>query len=489
MSNKDNNIPNKQVFMPTWISLPSEWDESVSQVEMLQQMLYNINCIIQYLEDLQTNYQGYTDNAIDNLRVELTTKYDAIIADLKEYHDSAVKTLYAYIDTQDTNYWIITLEQVTRIDKRIDDLIVYVNSNFDEIRENHSNDINNIYKFIEATRKELMTFIELNNQSIMEWVEKTYQEILDKVDEVNEDGFRILNPTTGYKDKVENTVLDVYDALRVFAVTAQQWDEWFIKLNHTGQDFKFLNMSALEFDTRSWLVMYGFGYDNIISPVTGLSTSIQNAVEEVSTNSVATTPLTGNIDCEKWDNLALDQNDYEVNYTMSAYEHDFKSAHIFDNQQIITTGQSKDGYTREYYFGITPENQTVSIILDGETIVKKQINSVDIVSILPATLTGYKIDAINYELDNSNVTKITISLSTEPEDIEVEEVYIKMVLTSQPLIPLNISNTNPPKPVPLGNITAEQWDNYFAEHDGNEFKALNMSAYEYDTNSIFYVIE
>lgn len=483
----DNSIPNKQVFMPTWLSLPSTWDASVSEVEMLQGMLYNINCIVQFLEDLQVNYEGYTDTAINGLRAELTAKYDTIIAELKQYHDNAVTALYQYIDTQDTKYWLDTLAQVTRLDKRIDELITYVNSNLQEIRDTHLNDVNTIYKFIESTRQELITFIELNNQSIMEWVKASYQDILDKVDEVNEDGFRIMNPTTGQKDKVEKTVNDVYDALRVFAVTAQEWDNWFIRNDHDGNNFKFLDMSALECDTRSWIVMYGFGYDNIISPATGLYTNVQNALEEVSTNSVVVTPMTGNLTSEQWDELGFDQNDYEVNYPLSAYDHDFKSVHMFDNTQIKTIHEN-GGYTREYTIGIPKdENEQFILSFDGENIHRSQLQGVDIVSILPDTITSYYIERLNYSMNSNILESLLIVLNTTPQDILVDEIYLRLIVSDQSLIPINISNTNPPKPVPLGNITAEQWDTYFTGHDGNDFKALNMSAYEYDTNSIFYV--
>ena len=39
-------LPKPAIMNPNYISLPSEWDSSVSQLEMLQRMLWNINQII-----------------------------------------------------------------------------------------------------------------------------------------------------------------------------------------------------------------------------------------------------------------------------------------------------------------------------------------------------------------------------------------------------------------------------------------------------------
>lgn len=489
MNNENVKVPNKMVFMPTWISLPSEWDASVSDVEMLQGMLYNINCIIQYLEDLQLNYESYTNNAINSLRTELVTKYDNIIADLRTHYDKAVNDLKTYVDTQDMFYWNLTLEEVGRIDRRIDSLITYVNENFLDIRNQHNSDISNIYKYIETTRSEIMNFIELNNQSIMKWVEDSYQSILDEVDIVNEDGFKILNPTTGEKDRVEKTVSDVYDALRVFAITCDEWDNWFLNYGHDGNDFKHLNMSALEFDTRSWIVMYGNQTEDITSPVTGETVSINEAIEQVSTNSVITSPTTGNLSAEMWDSLEFDQNDYEVNYVMSAYEHDFKAAQLFDNDAIKTIGERAEGYTREYTIEMTVKNATdfYYITFNENVLHRTDLGLVELVGVLPQNEdTGtYAIDQLRYQNDGNYLKRLYIKILGPDTD----SIYIRMTLYNQPIIPLNISDTNPPKPVPLGGVTCTQWDDYFTDNNGNNFNALDMSAYDFDTNSIKFMVK
>lgn len=110
--------PKKVCNPPSWLSLPSAWDWSISFEENLGKILYNVNVIVQYLEDLQTNYEEYTDKAIDALRVELT----AVIDQLRDYHDRTLAELRTYVDQQDTFYWNEHLKDVVRIEGMITDL-------------------------------------------------------------------------------------------------------------------------------------------------------------------------------------------------------------------------------------------------------------------------------------------------------------------------------------------------------------------------------
>lgn len=51
-------LPKPAIMNPNYISLPSEWDSSVSQIEMLQRMLYNINQLIGCFADFADEING-----------------------------------------------------------------------------------------------------------------------------------------------------------------------------------------------------------------------------------------------------------------------------------------------------------------------------------------------------------------------------------------------------------------------------------------------
>ena len=67
-------LPKPAIMNPNYISLPSEWDSSVSQLEMLQRMLYNLNQIISCIgalvddqTDVDNKLQEYLDNMQENI--------------------------------------------------------------------------------------------------------------------------------------------------------------------------------------------------------------------------------------------------------------------------------------------------------------------------------------------------------------------------------------------------------------------------------------
>lgn len=107
----DKKLPEKLCFNNAYLSLPSEWDASISQLEMMQKIAYNINQIIQFLTDLETNYQNYTDEKVAALKAELLKTLDQTVADL-----------HVYIDTQDAYYWTEHTKDVKRLETLITEL-------------------------------------------------------------------------------------------------------------------------------------------------------------------------------------------------------------------------------------------------------------------------------------------------------------------------------------------------------------------------------
>ena len=269
--------PKKVCNPPSWLSLPSAWDWSISFEENLGKILYNVNVIVQYLEDLQTNYEEYTDKAIDALRVELT----AVIDQLRDYHDRTLAELRTYVDQQDTFYWNEHLKDVVRIEGMITDLRTYVDTNFKDIRDKHASDVVKIYADMDVMKQNLTAYVDSSIERTRAWVQEELDKLRLEVDEINEDGFRIDNPTTGLRDRVGNTVTDVWNALRVHAITAAQFDEWFEAFGNVGTDFQKLYMTAIDFDVQAYRIMYEKYKHRIYNPMTGEWGRIQTAIEDV----------------------------------------------------------------------------------------------------------------------------------------------------------------------------------------------------------------
>lgn len=331
--------PKKVCNPPSWLSLPSAWDWSISFEENLGKILYNVNVIVQYLEDLQTNYEEYTDKAIDALRVELT----AVIDQLRDYHDRTLAELRTYVDQQDTFYWNEHLKDVVRIEGMITDLRTYVDTNFKDIRDKHASDVVKIYADMDVMKQNLTAYVDSSIERTRAWVQEELDKLRLEVDEINEDGFRIDNPTTGLRDHVGNTVTDVWNALRVHAITAAQFDEWFEAFDNVGTDFQKLYMTAIDFDVQAYRIMYEKYKHRIYNPMTGEWERIQTAVEDVASMDNQMCLTAG----ERDNILQFNDADYK-RYNATAYFWDRYSIQIFDTNDIKTISRTETGFKRKF---------------------------------------------------------------------------------------------------------------------------------------------
>lgn len=394
-------LPEKTCFPYNWLSLPSTWDASTSQLEMLQSMLYNINSIINYLEDLQTNYEDYTDNAIAVLKAWTQSEID----NLKSYHDKTLADLKQYVDTQDEYYWTLHLKDIADINNSISSLRNYVDTNFKDIRDKHTADINKLYADLDMLERSLIQYIDNNNEYIKTWVQDELNKILDLVDEINEDGFRIYNPITGEKDHVEDTVLDVYEALRYGACTALQFDNWFIAFNKTGEDFKNLNMTALQYDVSGYDIMYHDLIDRCNSPASGKIVDTCTAVGDAG--------MMGNpwvLSAQERDSLELTGEDY-ITLNKDALWWDTMSLTINDNQNAFMMSRNSDG------------TFTKGFVIDETTLTKEIVEdeAVYYTWVVPSEL-GFNLNSVNiitnynmhpyYTGEQENVTILSLGNRT-----------------------------------------------------------------------------
>lgn len=262
----DKKLPEKLCFNNAYLSLPSEWDASISQLEMMQKIAYNINQIIQFLTDLETNYQNYTDTKVAELKAELLKTLAKTVDELK-----------AYTDTQDAYYWAEHTKDVKRLETLIAELRAYV----DDVKLTHEKDVAQLNGKIDETKAYLEQYTDFAVERLKEWVEEQLEKLRLEIDEVNEDGFRIFDPTTGYRDRVGNTVNNVYDVLRVRAITCGQFDAWFPAFDKACEDFKTLHIRAGAFDAESYYKMYGVFDAAVNSPASGDTLSHARALDEV----------------------------------------------------------------------------------------------------------------------------------------------------------------------------------------------------------------
>lgn len=329
----DEKLPKKICNPPIWLSLPSAWDWSLSNAENLRKLVYNVNVIIQYLQDLQTNYEEYTDQKV----AELKAYVDAADQALHDYVDQLNTDMKEYVDTQDMSYWNRHLEDVQRLQNNIDTLRAYCDENFEDIRTNHAQDIAGLYGALQSQYEQLTAYTDRQIAVLQAWTQEQLDALRLEVDEINEDGFRIDNPTTGERDHVGNTVNDVYNALRVHAITCEDFDAWFTYYDNDCDSFRELFMSALDFDTLSYSIMYDRYIQEVNSPVTGEMVTHAEALEQIMTFSSEQA-----LDCTDRDGLGLTCEQI-AEKAWTAFQWDTESVGYFNTDAFLII-KSKRGF-------------------------------------------------------------------------------------------------------------------------------------------------
>ena len=323
--NKNGKLPEQIVNPPSWLSLPSAWDWSLSYAENLRKLVYNVNVIIQYLQDLQTNYEEYTDQKV----AELKAYVDAADQALHDYADSLNAAMKTYVDAQDLAYWERHTQDITQLQNNIDALRSYCDENFEDIRTKHAQDIAQLHGALQSQYEQLTAYTDRQIDVLQAWTSEQLDQIRLEVDEINEDGFRIDNPTTGERDHVGNTVNDVYNALRVHAITCEEFDAWFTYYDNDCDSFRNLFISAIDFDTRAHLLMYAQYDEQVNSPATGMMVSHAQALEEIMSFSSEQA-----LDCTDRDGLDLTcATIFAKNWT--AFQWDTESIQYYNTDSVM----------------------------------------------------------------------------------------------------------------------------------------------------------
>lgn len=226
-----------------WVTNPFKplvFGEELSYLEMIAKLRNRLNELNEYVIELQKTINQYTDQELAKIRIEF---------------DNKLKKVYDTINEEFEEYKINT-------DKDIADFKNYVNIQLNKLS------IDLITFFNTLTRQ-----MDSKDSIVLNKAKQLIFELSLTIDKVNENNFRINNPTTGKKDTVQNTVNNIYDFLR-FCLTCEEFEV----LPITIEEVEELTVSDFELYSK-WLLELQYRY-LLVSNVTGDLVSHQQAVNE-----------------------------------------------------------------------------------------------------------------------------------------------------------------------------------------------------------------
>lgn len=187
--------------------IPSVYSNKQSYYECLCYIGYKVNECIDTINGFTDAYKQYTDEKV---------------SELKTYIDGLNRDIYNHITEVETN---IRHDMDTR-DNELDEKINKVQTNLlDKISALNIL----IYDLNDETRAHIDTE-----------VKKLYDCINDYVP----NNMEVLNPVRGYRTSLNQALADIYDNLRYYALTCNEFDS----LNLTCTEFDGLSINCTEFD-------------------------------------------------------------------------------------------------------------------------------------------------------------------------------------------------------------------------------------------------
>lgn len=223
------------------IFYPLVFDKEISVLQMIGKLTDRVNKLTDFTVNLLEQANDYTDKQVNTLRKELQEKYD------KE------------------------IQEVVKLIDQTKELIIQIKG---ELEEDIANKYSELRSLIYRIQVNTIKYADAGDDIVRYETEQKLRELKSLIDEINEDGFRIYNPTNGNKEHVQDVVNDIYDMLR-FCLTAGKADILEIPVE------KIEKYTVDEIELYSaWIFDWSRRY-LIISPATGKRITPQEAFNEL----------------------------------------------------------------------------------------------------------------------------------------------------------------------------------------------------------------
>lgn len=219
--------------------VPTVYSNKQSYYECLCYLGYKINECINALNDYQDDYQKYTDDKV----AELKDYVDGLNTQMKTYVDGRWNDLNTHINSVYTEL----NGDITTLDAKLDAEIAKVEA---EIAEK----VEHLNQLIEKVDGDLREYIDLSIEQVYRYIRDYY---------VN--SIKIYDPSTGVYTSIQQALENVYNAVRYFSITAQEFDG----VGLTAKQFDDNNLLAAQFDLYGVFIFGKPSFLYMNNPLTG----------------------------------------------------------------------------------------------------------------------------------------------------------------------------------------------------------------------------
>jgi len=221
--------------------------------------------------------------ALPSAYADALSYYEALCK-LQGAINEVIATLSTY--TPVTEEWVknYVTEQLTLINKEIDEFERSVNGEIDNLKNQYA-------QFTQEINDKIINLIDTvdkNNELFYNYIIMVVNQKLSEVVNRLGDETIINNPVYNKLDSLKNTLNMMYEGIRQSGITAYEY----ANLGLTATKYKAYNVSAFNYATAARFIWHKLIY-GVYSAITGVFTSVQQAMNEL-TQQLRTNGLTAN---------------------------------------------------------------------------------------------------------------------------------------------------------------------------------------------------
>lgn len=252
-------------FRPPYapLVLPAVYDDVLSYEEWLAKVIQRLNELTEYINETIEHIDELIKADVQKELADLRAYYDAKIAELKAQAEALAADLEALngrVDRLDA-----------KVDRNYNTLLAYIDEKILALQANFNAAIYDFY-----LRAKEYTDTKVNAERIYRRAD--IKGLNDRLDSYVREWPLVYCPPLGRYTNVEKSIVECWDSLRYFCLTAGEYDEF----NFTCTEFADLVMTAFEYDVWSGYLLKD-SIKQMFNPFTGRRENIRDVINYMAT--------------------------------------------------------------------------------------------------------------------------------------------------------------------------------------------------------------
>lgn len=285
--------------------VPLVYNDALSYYEVLCKVTAKLNEVIDSYNNIEIDLEDQLNQLAGDLQTQMT-QYDKKLADLQQSINNQIDALGTYVDNEIANNREWVVNQINQFESTLNPIISAMIQ--DKVAE------------LETQIAQIQLTVASNNYNLKVWVQWEIAKLIKQIPEIT--SVMAYSPVTSKLVPVQQSLDDLYGALRYFGLTAGQYSG----LELTAEEYKNRGLMAWQYSLYGYVIFFNLlRVHKLHSTTTGKWTRLDHGIYQLADDD-RERGLTAN----EYDNLALTVDQYDA-MDLTAYAYDWEY-----NPEIVT---------------------------------------------------------------------------------------------------------------------------------------------------------